>query len=106
MIRYCGWRKDYPLRLFNRKYGNFNDSIGCQLRSTDSIGRNLVTVFLSSATAEPLAGAVYLNCATLRNTTRVAAAFDAGSSDRITVRTLTVTLESAGSGEWNCRSLS
>ncbi|MCZ6709467.1 MAG: glycosyltransferase family 4 protein [Gammaproteobacteria bacterium] len=42
-----------------------------------SIGRNLVTVFLSSANAEPLPGAVYLNCATLRNTVRVAAAFDA-----------------------------
>ena len=26
-INYCGWDKDYPLRLFNRKYGNFNDKI-------------------------------------------------------------------------------
>ncbi len=26
MIRFCGWQNDYPLRLFNRKYGNFNDS--------------------------------------------------------------------------------
>jgi glycosyltransferase involved in cell wall biosynthesis len=46
-----------------------------------NIGRNLVTVFLSSASAEwepkPLAGAVYLNFATLRNTARVAAALDA-----------------------------
>lgn len=25
MIRYSGWNRDYPLRLFNRKYGNFND---------------------------------------------------------------------------------
>ena len=24
-IRYCGWQKDFPLRLFNRKFGNFND---------------------------------------------------------------------------------
>lgn len=24
-INYCGWDNDYPLRLFNRKYGNFND---------------------------------------------------------------------------------
>ncbi|MDD4147815.1 MAG: glycosyltransferase family 2 protein [Candidatus Cloacimonetes bacterium] len=24
-IRYCGWQKDAPLRLFNRKYGGFND---------------------------------------------------------------------------------
>lgn len=23
-IRFCGWQRDYPLRLFNRKYGNFN----------------------------------------------------------------------------------
>ncbi len=23
-IRYCGWQKDYPLRLFNRRFGNFN----------------------------------------------------------------------------------
>jgi glycosyltransferase involved in cell wall biosynthesis len=42
-----------------------------------SIGHNLVTVFLSAAIAEPLTGAVYLNCATLRKTTSVAAAFDA-----------------------------
>jgi len=27
MINYCGWDKDYPLRLFNRKYGNFNEKI-------------------------------------------------------------------------------
>lgn len=25
MIKHCGWNSDYPLRLFNRKYGNFND---------------------------------------------------------------------------------
>jgi len=24
-IRYCGWDRDYQLRLFNRKYGTFND---------------------------------------------------------------------------------
>ncbi len=24
MIRYCGWNRDYPLRLFNRDCGNFN----------------------------------------------------------------------------------
>ena len=24
-IRYSGWQKDFPLRLFNRKFGNFND---------------------------------------------------------------------------------
>ncbi len=23
-IRYCGWQKDFPLRLFNRRFGNFN----------------------------------------------------------------------------------
>jgi len=27
MIRHAGWNKDYPLRLFNRKYGNFNDKV-------------------------------------------------------------------------------
>ncbi len=26
-IRYCGWDRDYPLRLFNCKFGNFNDKI-------------------------------------------------------------------------------
>lgn len=26
-IRFCGWQRDYPLRLFNRQYGNFNDNI-------------------------------------------------------------------------------
>ncbi len=25
MIRFSGWNRDYQLRLFNRKYGNFND---------------------------------------------------------------------------------
>ena len=25
LINYCGWDKDYPLRLFNRKFGGFND---------------------------------------------------------------------------------
>jgi glycosyltransferase involved in cell wall biosynthesis len=25
-IKHCGWDKDYPLRLFNRKLGNFNQS--------------------------------------------------------------------------------
>jgi len=24
-IRYCGWQNDMPLRIFNRKYGGFND---------------------------------------------------------------------------------
>ncbi|HEX9971690.1 MAG TPA: glycosyltransferase family 2 protein [bacterium] len=24
-IRHCGWDRDYQLRLFNRKFGNFND---------------------------------------------------------------------------------
>ena len=27
MIRYCGWHRDYPLRLFNRKFGKFNDKL-------------------------------------------------------------------------------
>ncbi len=27
MIRYCGWNTDFPLRLFNKEHGNFNDSI-------------------------------------------------------------------------------
>ncbi len=26
-IRFCGWQRDYPLRLFDRRFGNFNDSI-------------------------------------------------------------------------------
>lgn len=26
-IRFCGWQRDYPLRLFDRRYGNFNDNI-------------------------------------------------------------------------------
>lgn len=26
-IRYCGWYPDYVLRLFNKKYGNFNDAV-------------------------------------------------------------------------------
>ncbi len=26
-IRFCGWHRDYPLRLFNRRCGNFNDHI-------------------------------------------------------------------------------
>ncbi len=25
LIRHSGWNRDYPLRLFNRKYGNFNE---------------------------------------------------------------------------------
>lgn len=25
MINHCGWGSDYPLRLFNREHGNFND---------------------------------------------------------------------------------
>lgn len=24
-IKYCGWDRDYPLRLFNKSFGNFND---------------------------------------------------------------------------------
>ena len=27
MIRFCGWNKDYPLRLFNKKLGYFDDRI-------------------------------------------------------------------------------
>lgn len=27
MIKYCGWQRDYVLRLFNRKIGNFNDKM-------------------------------------------------------------------------------
>lgn len=26
-IKHCGWDKDFPLRLFNRKYGNFNEDL-------------------------------------------------------------------------------
>src|SRR5690554_1020525 len=26
-INWCGWNHDYPLRLFNRKYGTFNNAI-------------------------------------------------------------------------------
>jgi len=25
VVQHCGWDRDYPLRLFNRRYGNFND---------------------------------------------------------------------------------
>lgn len=25
LINHCGWNRDYPLRLFNKKYGNFNE---------------------------------------------------------------------------------
>ncbi|VAX25484.1 Putative two-domain glycosyltransferase [hydrothermal vent metagenome] len=25
MINHCGWNSDYPLRLFNREFGNFNE---------------------------------------------------------------------------------
>lgn len=25
LIRFCGWNHDYPLRLFNRRYGTFNE---------------------------------------------------------------------------------
>ena len=24
-IKYCGWNRDFPLRLFNKKFGNFNE---------------------------------------------------------------------------------
>lgn len=27
LIEYSGWHHDYPLRLFNRKFGNYNDKI-------------------------------------------------------------------------------
>ncbi len=27
LIRFCGWQRDYPLRLFDRRFGNFNDNI-------------------------------------------------------------------------------
>lgn len=26
-IKHCGWDKDFPLRLFNRRFGNFNENI-------------------------------------------------------------------------------
>lgn len=26
-IKHCGWNRDYPLRLFNRKFGNFNEKL-------------------------------------------------------------------------------
>lgn len=26
-VRYCGWDRDYQLRLFNRKFGNFNEKL-------------------------------------------------------------------------------
>ena len=26
LIKYSGWQTDYPLRLFNKQYGNFNDA--------------------------------------------------------------------------------
>ncbi len=26
-IKHCGWNRDYPKRLFNKKYGNFNSDI-------------------------------------------------------------------------------
>jgi len=27
LIKHCGWNKDYTLRLFNKKFGNFNDKM-------------------------------------------------------------------------------
>jgi len=27
LINHCGWNRDYPLRLFNKQYGNFNTEI-------------------------------------------------------------------------------
>ena len=44
MIRYSGWQRDYPLRLFNRKNGNFNLKIvhegvrvDCEIEKIDDI---------------------------------------------------------------------
>ena len=48
------------------------------------IGRHLSTVFLSPANAEPLAGAVYLDCDSLRRTKPVLAAFESAmGSERL-----------------------
>jgi len=39
-IRYCGWDRDYQLRLFNRKFGNFNDRVVHESVSiTGEVGR-------------------------------------------------------------------
>jgi glycosyltransferase involved in cell wall biosynthesis len=48
------------------------------------IGRQLTTLFLSPANAEPLAGAVYLDCDSLRRTKPVLAAFESAmGSERL-----------------------
>ncbi len=40
MIRYCGWHRDYPLRLFNRQSGNFNEkAVHESVRVTGKVGR-------------------------------------------------------------------
>ena len=39
-IRYCGWDRDYKLRLFNRKFGNFNEKLVHESVSIDGeVGR-------------------------------------------------------------------
>lgn len=35
MIKYCGWDKDLPLRLFNRKFANFNEKLVHESVETD-----------------------------------------------------------------------
>ncbi len=39
-IRFCGWQRDYPLRLFHRKHGNFNDKVVHEsVRITGEVGK-------------------------------------------------------------------
>ncbi len=40
MINHCGWNFDYPLRLFNKKHGNFNDKeVHESVEIGDEVGR-------------------------------------------------------------------
>lgn len=44
-IRFCGWQNDAPLRLFNRRYGGFNDKAvheGIKVRQEKDTCKNLM----------------------------------------------------------------
>ncbi|MCF6268098.1 MAG: glycosyltransferase family 2 protein [Melioribacteraceae bacterium] len=41
LIKHCGWNTDFPLRLFNRKYGNFNNK---EVHESVQIGENVLTI--------------------------------------------------------------
>lgn len=45
-IRFCGWQRDYQLRLFNRRYGNFNEKIVHEsVRITGEVGKIEAPIF-------------------------------------------------------------